>query len=207
MVFMDTKANADLLFEVLGESGWGSKIGVVHSNKSQNQRLNAIADFDAGKIRMLITTDVMARGIDLDAISHVVNFDTPAYPENYIHRIGRTGRAEKQGHAIVFSTEAEQEHIETIEGLMQMKIEVSELPETIEISTELIEEERPQRKEHYNPIKRKSDEDAPGPAFHEKKDKNKKENLGGKYRREIAKKYKKPKTRGDKNYNRRNKRK
>jgi ATP-dependent RNA helicase RhlE len=87
---------------------------------------------------------------------------------------------------------------------MQMKIETLDLPETLEISTELIEEERPQINEHYNPIKRR-DEDAPGPAFHEKKEKNKKENLGGSYRREIAKKYKKPKTRGDKNYNRRNK--
>lgn len=205
LIFVAYKRMADSLFEQMEESFYGESC-VIHSNKTQNYRLRSISQFEAGENRILIATDVMARGLDIDDISHVINFDTPEYPENYMHRIGRTGRAEKQGHAIVFSTEAEQEHIETIEGLMQMKITVTELPETVEISAELIEEERPQRKEHYNPIKRKSDEDA-GSAFHEKKDKNKKENLGGKYRREIAKKYKKPKTRGDKNFNRRNRKK
>ena len=87
---------------------------------------------------------------------------------------------------------------------MKMSIPKIDFPEDVEISTELIEEERPQIKEHYNPIKR-TDENAPGPAFHEKKDKNKKENLGGSYKFKIAAKYKKPKTRGDKNYNTRNK--
>jgi ATP-dependent RNA helicase RhlE len=197
---------ADRLFEQMEESFYGESC-VIHSNKTQNYRLRSISQFEAGDNRILIATDVMARGLDIDNISHVINFDTPEYPENYMHRIGRTGRAEKEGHAIVFSTEAEQEHIETIEGLMQMKIAVSELPGTVEISTELIEEERPHHKEHYNPLKRNTDDDAPGPAFHEKKDKNKKENLGGSYKFKIAKKYKKPKTRGDKNYNKRNKRK
>ena len=105
---------------------------------------------------------------------------------------------------MVFATEKEQESIEGLEALMQMIIPVEELPETVEISTELIEEERPQIKEHNNPIKRK-DEDVPGPAFHEKSEKNSKENLGGSYKFKIAAKYKKPKTRGDKNYNKRNK--
>ena len=146
----------------------------------------------------------MARGLDIDNISHVINFDTPLYAENYMHRIGRTGRAEKEGHAIVFSTEKEQEALLSIEALMQMEIPVKEIPGSVEVSTELIEEERTQIKERHNPFKQK-DEDAPGPAFHEKKDKNKKTNQGGSYRREIAKKYKKPKTRGDKNYNKRNK--
>merc|ERR1711974_172706 len=121
--------------------------------------------------------DVMAPGLDIENISHVINFDTPDYPENYMHRIGRTGRAEKQGHTILFSTEKEQEARERIEGLMQMTIDTLEIPETVEISTELIDEERNEIKERYNPIKRR-DEDAPGPAFHKKKDKNKKENLG-----------------------------
>lgn len=206
LIFVAYKRMADRLFEQMEESFYGESC-VIHSNKTQNYRLRSISQFEAGDNRILIATDVMARGLDIDNISHVINFDTPEYPENYMHRIGRTGRAEKEGHAIVFSTEAEQEHIETIEGLMQMKIAVSELPETVEISIELIEEERPHHKEHYNPLKRNSDDDAPGPAFHEKKDKNKKENLGGSYKFKIAKKYKKPKTRGDKNYNKRNKRK
>ena len=147
----------------------------------------------------------MARGLDIDNISHVVNFDTPEYPENYMHRIGRTGRAEREGHALVFSTEKEQDALERIEKLMQMEINLVEIPETVSISEELIPEEREVIKERYNPTKRRRDEDAPGPAFHEKKEKNKKVNLGGSYKREIAKKYKKPKTRGDKNYNKRNK--
>jgi ATP-dependent RNA helicase RhlE len=204
LIFVAYKRMADRLFDQMEESYYGQSC-VIHSNKTQNYRLRSISQFEAGENRILIATDVMARGLDIDNISHVINFDTPDYPENYMHRIGRTGRAEKEGHAIVFSTEAELEAISNIEELMQMKIVVSELPESIEISTELIEEERPQLKERYNPLKRNRDEDAPGPAFHEKKDKNKKENLGGKYRREIAKKYKKPKTRGDKNYNKRNK--
>ena len=86
-----------------------------------------------------------------------------------------------------------------------MEINLVEIPETVSISEELIPEEREVIKERYNPTKRRRDEDAPGPAFHEKKEKNKKVNLGGSYKREIAKKYKKPKTRGDKNYNKRNK--
>ena len=85
-----------------------------------------------------------------------------------------------------------------------MTIPLIEIPDTVEISTELIEEERPQIKEHYNPIKR-TEEDAPGPAFHDKSEKNSQENKGGSYKFKIAAKYKKPKTRGDKNYNKRNK--
>ena len=147
----------------------------------------------------------MARGLDIEDISHVISFDTPDYPENYIHRIGRAGRAEKQGHTIVFATEKEQEAITKIESLMQFDIPVMEFPDSVEISSELIEEERPHNKERYNPLKRSTDDFEAGEAFHEKKEKNRKENLGGSYQRKIKQKYKKPKTRGDKNYNKRNK--
>lgn len=203
LIFVAYKRMADRLFDML-EDLFPSQTCVIHSNKTQNYRLRSIAQFSEGKHRILVATDVMARGLDIDDVSHVINFDTPDYPENYMHRIGRTGRAEKEGCAILLTTENEQESRTRLEELMQMTIQTVALPDGIEISKELIEEERPQIKERYNPIKR-SDEDAPGPAFHEKKDKNKKENLGGSYRREIAKKYKKPKTRGDKNFNRRNK--
>jgi len=206
LIFVAYKRMADRLFEQLEELFHGEAC-VIHSNKTQNYRLRSISQFENGENRILIATDVMARGLDIDSISHVINFDTPDYPENYMHRIGRTGRAEKQGQSIVFSTEKELEALENIEDLMKMQIPVLTIPELVEISTELIEEERPQLKEHYNPLKRKTDEDAPGPAFHEKKDKNKKENLGGSYKFKIAAKYKKPKTRGDKNYNQRNKKK
>ncbi len=203
LIFVAYKRMADRLFEKL-EEHFNSEICVIHSNKTQNYRLRSIEAFDSGEQRILIATDVMARGLDIDNISHVINFDTPEYPENYMHRIGRTGRAEREGTALVFSTEKEQDALEAIETLMQMKIPVLDIPEHVEISNELIPEERPQIKERNNPTK-PAEEDAPGPAFHEKKDKNKKVNLGGSYRREMAKKYKKPKTRGDKTANRRRK--
>src|SRR5690606_10488514 len=117
---------------------------------------------------------------------------------------GRTGRAEKEGRSIVLTTPSEKEFLDQIEALMEQKVPKEVLPENVEISTQLIPEEQPKVLEINNPNKF-GDEDAPGPAFHEKKAKNLKENHGGSYRREIAKKYKKPKTRGDKNYNKRNK--
>ena len=203
LIFVAYKRMADRLFDQLEEI-FPNESCVIHSNKTQNYRLRSIEQFREGENRLLVATDVMARGLDIEGVSHVINFDTPDYPENYMHRIGRTGRAEKEGHSILMSTEAEKEGLERIEELMQMKIETLAIPESVEISTELIEEERPQIRERNNPIK-KRDEDAPGPAFHEKSEKNSKENLGGSYKFKIAAKYKKPKTRGDKNYNRRNK--
>lgn len=203
LIFVAYKRMADRLFDQL-EALFPNQTCVIHSNKTQNYRLRSIEQFRAGEHRLLVATDVMARGLDIEDVSHVINFDTPDYPENYMHRIGRTGRAEKEGIALLFSTEDEQQSREHLEELMQMNIELLEIPETIEISKELIEEERPQIREHYNPTKRR-DEDAPGPAFHEKSEKNSKVNLGGSYKFKIAAKYKKPKTRGDKNYNRRNK--
>ena len=175
---------------------------IIHSNKSQNYRLRSIRQFGEGFCRILVATDVMARGLDIEHVSHVINFDTPEYPENYMHRIGRTGRAERKGISFLLTTEKEEENLEKIETLMKMEVPQYELPENVEISTELIPEEQPKVFEINNPNK---NVDAPGPAFHEKSAKNQKVNLGGSYRREIAKKYKKPKTRGDKNYNKRNK--
>lgn len=206
LVFVAFKKLADRLFDQLEERFPGESC-VIHSNKTQNYRLRSIEQFRAGDNRILIATDVMARGLDIENISHVINFDTPNYPENYMHRIGRTGRAEQQGHALTFSTEKEQDAITSIEGYMDKTITLLDLPSNVEISKELIEEERPQIRERHNPLTRRQDEDAPGPAFHDKKDKNKKENLGGSYKFKIAAKYKKPKTRGDKNYNKRNKKK
>lgn len=202
ILFVKNKKTADLLFELLDER-YKEALCVIHSNKTQNYRIRSIRQFEAGENRILIATDVMARGLDFDQVSHVFNVDTPEYPENYIHRIGRTGRADESGKAVLLTTPAEDKYLEAIENLMRMKVPVVEIPQTVKISEQLTAEERPVVKEIYNPNKRRKDEDAPGPAFHEKKDKNKKENLGGSYRREIAKKYKKPKTRGDKNQNRR----
>ncbi|MGS2725969.1 DEAD/DEAH box helicase [Psychroserpens sp. BH13MA-6] len=205
LVFVAFKKLADKLFDELEERFPGQAC-VIHSNKTQNYRLRSIEQFRSGEHRILIATDVMARGLDIENVSHVINFDTPNFPENYMHRIGRTGRAEQQGHALTFSTEKEQEAIKEIENYMSKNVSLLKFPDAVEVSKELIGEERPQIRERNNPTKR-TDEDSAGPAFHEKKDKNKKENLGGSYKFKIAAKYKKPKTRGDKNYNKRNKRK
>jgi ATP-dependent RNA helicase RhlE len=203
LIFVSNKKMADRLFEKLDEH-FKEELCVIHSNKTQNYRLRSIEQFRNGDNRILVATDVMARGLDIDNVSHVINFDTPNYPENYMHRIGRTGRAEREGEAILFTTESDAEAIENIQNLMQMEIPILEFPEHVEISNQLIEEERPQIKERNNPNKKPEDV---GPAFHEKSEKNKKVNLGGSYKFKIAEKYKKPKTRGDKNYNKRNKKK
>lgn len=202
LIFVGYKRMADKLFEMLTEE-FPEELTVIHSNKTQNYRLRSIRQFGDGFCRVLVATDVMARGLDIENVSHVVNFDTPEYPENYMHRIGRTGRAEKPGISLLLTSEAEAENLEKIENLMNMQVPQFELPPEVAISTELIPEEQPKVFEINNPGK--MNEDSPGPAFHEKSEKNKKVNLGGSYRREIAKKYKKPKTRGDKNANRRRK--
>jgi len=201
LVFVSSKKNADRLFEAL-ETDFGSEACVIHSNKSQNYRIRSIGEFDEGKNRILVTTDVMARGLDLEQISHVINFDTPNYPENYMHRIGRTGRAEQLGKSILFYTEKEAEAKEAIETLMKYKIPTIGFPEEVEISTQLTPDERP--KEAGVKYIRNPDIDSGGGAFHEKKEKNLKTNQGGSYLRK-AKKHKRPKTRGDKNFNRRGK--
>lgn len=205
LVFVSNKKNADRLFQEIEEL-YGSEACLVHSNKTQNYRLRSIKQFEEGVNRILVATDVMARGLDLDSISHVINFDTPKFPENYMHRIGRTGRATKKGAALLFYTEKEKLDKEAIESLMKVKIKTIKLPESIEIATRLTPEETPKIKEHDNPGRLLRDEDK-GQSFHEKKDKNKLINQGGSYKRIIEKKYKKAKTKGDKNYNKRNKRK
>ena len=205
LIFAHNKRNADRLFECVKEE-FPSQSCVIHSNKTQNYRLRSIEQFNKGEKRILIATDVIARGLDLEEVTHVINFNTPHFPENYMHRIGRTGRAEHEGKTILFATEKEQEAKQRIEELMNYEIPKLEIPEQVEISKQLTEEERPKEEREVNK-NRTSQEYVPGPAFHEKKEKNQKTNQGGSYRREIAKKYKKPKTRGDKNYNMRNKKK
>ena len=206
LVFVPNKKSADMVFTLL-EERYAHDVAVIHSNKTQNYRLRSIESFNEGNVRILVTSDVMSRGLDLDKITHVINFDTPQFPENYMHRIGRTGRAEEQGSSLLFYTEKEKEAKEAIETLMDYQIPQLPIPDEVAISTELTPEERPQHREKDFTKHKKNDDDVPGPAFHEKKEKNKKVNLGGSYRREIKKKYKKPKTRGDKNYNKRNKKK
>jgi len=202
LVFVSSKKIADRLFNQL-EEFYASDVAVIHSNKSQNYRFKSIKKYDEGSCRVLVATDIIARGLDLDKITHVINFDTPKYPENYMHRIGRTGRAEEKGKSILFFTEREEKYKGYIENLMQYEISELEIPDCVEITQQLTEEEhKANGKNFYRNIKKVEK----NPAFHEKKMKNMKVNDRDKWRRERRIKYKKPKSRGDIGANRRKKR-
>ena len=177
LVFSGTKKLADRLFERVVDK-YPEKVGVIHSNKAQKNRFNTVEKFASGETRILIATDIMARGLDIKEVSHVINFDTPAMPADYIHRIGRTGRADKPGTSITFVTEDEMEYQADIEDLMGQALDLLEIPEDVELSKKLTEDEQPQiRMRNYMPQAKKVE--SSGEAFHEKKAKNKKVNLGG----------------------------
>ncbi|MCT4636437.1 MAG: DEAD/DEAH box helicase [Bacteroidales bacterium] len=197
LVFVANKRLADRLYEKISHLD-PEKIGVIHSNKSQNNRFASVRNFESGELRILIATDIIARGLDIKNVSHVINFDMPDEPANYIHRIGRTGRADKRGEAISFVNEVEMEYQMNIETFMKQPVDIIEMPEDVQISDIYTDEERPvlYDKDYLKPVKKRSSSDSDG--FHEKKDKNKKVNLGGSYKRKIKAKYKKPKTRGQK---------
>lgn len=174
LVFVSTKKLADRVFELL-EEDFPEELGVIHSNKSQNLRLKTVERFGDGTHRALIATDIIARGIDISEVTHVINFDTPEEPTSYIHRIGRTGRADKTGVAISFIKTSEEPLLEAIETLMQMQIPMAHLPEEVEISSELTFEEAnpPSNQKLYTKAPSLKDS---GGAFHEKKAKNMKVN-------------------------------
>jgi ATP-dependent RNA helicase RhlE len=174
LLFINNKKTADLVATAL-EEDFAEQFGVIHSNKSQNYRLNTMASFQKGEIRGIVTTDVMARGLDISDITHVINMEFPEVPEQYIHRIGRTGRADKEGIAISFISPHEEEIQLEAEVLMNKEIDILELPE-IEITERLLEFEKDKKKIKFL-LKRPKKEG--GDAFHDKKDKNKKVNLGG----------------------------
>src|SRR5205814_383103 len=113
LVFSRTKHGADKIARRLESSGIST--GTIHSNRSQNQRLRALKDFKSGAVRVLVATDIAARGIDVDGISHVVNYDFPMHSEDYVHRIGRTGRAQAVGDAISFVTPEDQSALRSLE--------------------------------------------------------------------------------------------
>lgn len=197
LVFVSTKKLADDVYERISGT-FPEQIGVIHSNKSQNFRLEAFRAFNQNRLRVLVATDLVARGLDFDDVTHVVNFDLPEVPENYIHRIGRTGRADKKGVALSFITKDDSDIRKEIETLMAKKIQLMQLPEEVEISKELTEFEQPQVIMKNVLVEVTKPEDGGG-AYHEKKDKNKKTNVRVRYKDVMMKKYGKPKTRGQKN--------
>ncbi len=187
LLFVKSKKIADDISLAL-EEDFPTEIGVIHSNKSQPQRFSAVKYFDEGVHRLLIATDVIARGLDIPNVTHVVNFDIPKEASAYIHRIGRTGRADKAGNSISFITDLEKPLQVAIETLMNKKIPILKLPKGLEISDELTKDEIPvTRDKNLGKAKKLV---IPTGAFHEKKDKNKKEQLGGKRSQEKLRRLK-----------------
>ncbi|KFF13831.1 DEAD/DEAH box helicase [Flavobacterium hydatis] len=175
LVFVNNKKISDMLHDRIEEDFEG-QFGVIHSNKSQNYRLSTMASFQEGTLRGLITTDIMARGLDISNITHVINFELPEFPELYMHRIGRTGRADATGTAISFITPREEEFKVEVEVLMNRELDIADFPEEVEVSIKLIEPEKDRQPVKFLMKKQKLDGDG---AFHEKAKKNKKVNLGG----------------------------
>lgn len=195
LLFVSTKQLADQLFERL-EADMPGKVGVIHSNKEQNYRFNSVNQFQNGTFRLLIATDIIARGLDISEVTHVINFDMPEVPESYIHRIGRTGRQDKEGIAISFVTEKEMEQLGKAEAVMNYQVPAAPLPEDLEISTVLTKAEIPETIVPNIVLKQPKRES--GAAFHEKSEKNKKVNVKVSHKDKMMKKYGKPKTRGAK---------
>lgn len=175
LIFVKTKKIADKLYQQL-HLKFLDNCGVIHSNKAHNTRLNAVKNFDEGKYRIIIATDIIARGMDLTNVSHIVNFDISERPGDYLHRIGRTGRADKEGMAISFINEVEKNFIDEIQQLMGMKLTIVEMPDEITISKIFSDDEKPKNVGTKKSIKVKLPKT--NGAFHEKKDKNKKTNAG-----------------------------
>ncbi|NIJ55594.1 DEAD/DEAH box helicase [Dyadobacter arcticus] len=168
LIFTRSREVAGLVHQnLLGNVIREDELRVIHANKGQNTRINAMEDFRAGGVRVMVATDVVARGIDITEVSHVINFDVPLIYEDYVHRIGRTGRANNIGQAITFMTVADEYHIAKIENMIRMEIPRKELPEDMEIADTPVSERQDMLKEIDNQ-KRREDPTFLG-AFHEKK--------------------------------------
>lgn len=196
LIFVDSKKKADLLFEQLSENP-NLSVAVIHSNKSQNLRFNTVTDFKNGNVKFLIATDLISRGIDISEVSHVINVDIPEEPENYIHRTGRTGRAEAEGKAISFISPFEENHWKAILDYIKMPVTTTKLDENFPVSTILIGEELPKDDMKIIALKLPKRENV-GASFHEKKDKNKKVNVRKDWKKIKMDKYGRPITRGQK---------
>jgi ATP-dependent RNA helicase RhlE len=176
LVFVRKKEEVENIAKFIRRKN-NEEVKTIHSNKGQNARINSMNAFKEGDLRVLIATDVASRGIDVTGVSHVINFDVPRNYEDYVHRIGRTGRAKMEGTAISFVNKAEAYHVKKIEKLIDQKISLLQLPESIEVfptsKTELKEMEM-----EIDVQKRREDPSYKG-AFHQKKrflaPKNKKE--------------------------------
>lgn len=191
LIFVASRALADRLFEHLQEQHQDA-LGVIHSNKAQNFRFKTVQDFQEGIVSILIATDLIARGIDVTDVACVINFDLPENAENYIHRIGRTGRADKNGKAITFVSPKDAELVNAIEALMQKQLNYQALPSALTLTEELLEFEKPKLEVPGKMLKLPKRENV-GASFHEKKAKNKKVNVRYNHKKAMQEKYGKPK--------------
>jgi ATP-dependent RNA helicase RhlE len=169
IIFAKTKEHAENIFKFI-QRKIDKNVRVIHANKGQNTRINSMEDFKSGAIRVLVATDVASRGIDVSMVSHVINFDVPLVHEDYVHRIGRTGRANQQGTAITFCNKAEVYHLAKIEKLIKATIPEKALPPDLIIEDTPFEENQTMLME-MDYQKRRENPDFKG-AFHEKKNKN-----------------------------------
>ncbi len=167
ILFCKTKTVADALHAFLERKFGAEQVRVIHANKGQNTRINSIQQFKEGHIRFLVATDVASRGIDVSEVSHVINFEVPIIIEDYVHRIGRTGRAFAKGDAITFCNEAEKYYIQKIEKLIRQSIPRAELPKEVFVE-ETPYDERQAIAREIDAQKRKENPEFKG-AFHEKK--------------------------------------
>ena len=170
LIFVGTKEHAESVFKIVKRKTEGEK-RILHSNKGQSTRLNAINAFKSGEARILISTDVSARGLDVAKVSHVINFDLPQRYEDYVHRIGRTARASESGVAISLINPAEEYHLEGIEKLIRMQVPELPLPDDLEIALTMKSERQEQLRE-IDRQKRLDNPDFQG-SFHQKKTKRK----------------------------------
>jgi ATP-dependent RNA helicase RhlE len=164
LVFSRTKHGADKIVRMLGAAGIAAN--AIHGNKSQAQREKAIREFRSGEVPVLIATDIAARGIDIRGVSHVINYDLPEVPEQYVHRIGRTARAGAEGKAIAFCSHDERGLLRDIERLTRQKIDVAPLPENFVETADKLKrlkpapkkvEEQPRRFSHGFKADRRAD--------------------------------------------------
>ena len=172
LVFVAQKSTADLLFNELKARGL-TGVEVIHSNKSQNYRFRAIREFSEGLIPTLISTDIGSRGLDIRGITHVVNMDVPEEKNDYIHRIGRTGRGESFGTAISLISPREEEAFHEIETSYGLRLTRIALPPYLEVEDELLPFETERQDVKLPGVKAPK---SSGAAFHEKSEKNKKVN-------------------------------
>ncbi|RKD13272.1 DEAD/DEAH box helicase [Pelobium manganitolerans] len=167
IIFCRSRATAENVYRFLVRRFNESHVKVLHANKGQNTRINSINAFKNDEVRILVATDVAARGIDVSDVSHVINFDVPIIYEDYVHRIGRTGRAYNSGKAVTFCNEAEVYYIRKIEKLIRQQIPQKEIPKKVFIEETPFAESQAIARQ-IDEQKRKENPDFKG-AFHEKK--------------------------------------